>query len=394
MAVSFLFKRSSTVNAQPTVGNLPEGELNLNNNVASAGLFFKDSSNALVKVGPAVVSVTAPTNPPVGTTWMDSSGPWLNVRDSTSWYRSAQPGTSSRILGALSGVQTPLHIWSFRQWVATSGTTQQGTIFSCRMTTANSDGQDWPIPLSTNVNLQNSWLSSVTNGEDYSECKNLFDQIGNRTLFSYSLFKWLGAGYTTDPLVGSLWGFVPTTDGVGQRYMADTPNITQVTEQGPAMWVILQFNMWRANNNTGQILFEPWSSNSTYGNGSMTIQRGTGSNLLIARRVDGTDPYMFNNNIPCDVTQTGKNTLLYYDNGTGNVQMSINGGALVAGNTSRNQDYVIGNGGVNIGGADNQPTNRNWNNPICTCAYWVGTTANCPSAATMQNYAAQMHALI
>jgi hypothetical protein len=395
MAVSFLFKRSSTANAQPTVGNLADGELNVTNNASSPGIFLKDSAGSLVKVGPATQSVTAPTNPTVGSTWLDTTGPWLNVRAATSWYRTASPGTSSRVLGSLSGVQTPLHVWSTRQWVSTSATAKLGSRFTCCIQTPNSPNQQIYVPASTNNTLQNSWPATIDNGESDSLCQRFFDQTGNRTLIGNVLWYWPAAGITGPPLVGNLWGPVPSNADNATRYWKDNQStIPQATEQGPAFWCIIQFNLSAPNSNNGQIVMELWSSENTYGNGSLTIQRGTGSNLLISRRVDGTDPYMFNNNIVCDTTQYAKNTLLYYDNGTGNVQMSINGSALVAGNTSRNQDYVIGNGGVNIGGADYQPNSRNLNCALCTAAYWVGSTANCPTAATLQSLASQMHSLI
>jgi len=187
---------------------------------------------------------------------------------------------------------------------------------------------------------------------------------------------------------------VPSNADNATRYWKDNQTlIPQATEQGPAMWCILQFNLSAANTNNGQIVMELWSSDNAYGNGSMTVQRRTGANMGVARNVGGTFPWMFEN-IVCDTTQYAKNTLLYIDRGTGNVQYSINGGALVDGPASSNSDYIVGNGGVNIGGADYQPNSRNLNCSLCTAAYWVGTAANCPTAATMQSLASQMHSLI
>ena len=394
MAVSFLFRRSSTANAQPTVGNLAEGELNLNINASSPGIFLKDSAGSLVKVGPATQSVTAPANPTVGSTWLDTSGPWLNVRGASSWYRAAAPGTSSRVLGSLTGVQTPLHVWSTRQWVSISSTAKVGSGFTCCIQTANAPGQQVYVPASTNNTLQNSWPATIDNGESDSLCQRFFDQTGNRTLIGNVPWYWPAAGITGTPLVGNLWGPVPSNADGATRYWRDNQTtLPQATEQGPAMWCILQFNLSAPNSNNGQIVMELWSSDNTYGNGSMTVQRRTGANMGVARNVGGTFPWMFEN-IVCDTTQYAKNTLLYIDRGTGNVQYSINGGALVDGPASSNSDYIVGNGGVNIGGADYQPNSRNLNCALCTAAYWVGTTANCPTAATLQSLASQMHNLI
>ena len=75
--------RSSTANKRPVPGNMSDGQLGINTNTGSPGLFFKDSNNTLVKVGPVHVGTTAPNASPasggtagnsVGEQWLDTSG--------------------------------------------------------------------------------------------------------------------------------------------------------------------------------------------------------------------------------------------------------------------------------------------------------------------------------
>jgi hypothetical protein len=88
--------RSSTANKRPVPGNMSEGQLGINTNTGSPGLFFKDSNNTLVKVGPVHVGTTAPNASPasggtagnsVGEQWLDTTGGTyvFKVWDGSAW---------------------------------------------------------------------------------------------------------------------------------------------------------------------------------------------------------------------------------------------------------------------------------------------------------------------
>jgi hypothetical protein len=88
--------RSSTANKRPVPGNMSDGQLGVNTNSASPGLFFKDSNANLVKVGPVHVGTTAPNASPavggtagnsVGEQWLDTSSSRyvFKVWDGTAW---------------------------------------------------------------------------------------------------------------------------------------------------------------------------------------------------------------------------------------------------------------------------------------------------------------------
>jgi hypothetical protein len=71
------------------------GELNLNYDAATGGLYYKDSVGAVVKVGPCQVSATAPNSTPAGSAgnsagefWYDTANNVLKVYNGTAWVES------------------------------------------------------------------------------------------------------------------------------------------------------------------------------------------------------------------------------------------------------------------------------------------------------------------
>ena len=95
MAVNILLKRSATSSKRPVGASMAFGELNLNYDAATGGLYYKDSNGAVVKVGPCQVSATAPNSSPAGSAgnsagefWYDSSTNTLKVYDGSAWVES------------------------------------------------------------------------------------------------------------------------------------------------------------------------------------------------------------------------------------------------------------------------------------------------------------------
>jgi hypothetical protein len=83
MAVQIQTRRSSTLNDRPFPTRLGEGELALNNNSTSPGLFFADNvaspSTGLIKVGPVHVGSTAPNSSAAGFTSSSKGETWLDT---------------------------------------------------------------------------------------------------------------------------------------------------------------------------------------------------------------------------------------------------------------------------------------------------------------------------
>jgi len=86
MAVNFLLKRSSTASKRPTAAQLDIGELSLNYDANTSGVFFEDSAGNVRKIGPVEVSATAPNSSPAGSSgnslgelWYDSGTSTLKI---------------------------------------------------------------------------------------------------------------------------------------------------------------------------------------------------------------------------------------------------------------------------------------------------------------------------
>lgn len=92
MALNFLLKRSGTASKRPTAASMALGELDLNYDADTGGVYYKDSNGAVVKVGPCQVSAAAPNATPAGSSgnsagefWYDTANSILKVWDGTSW---------------------------------------------------------------------------------------------------------------------------------------------------------------------------------------------------------------------------------------------------------------------------------------------------------------------
>ncbi len=83
MAVQIQTRRSSTLNDRPFPTRLGAGELALNNNSTSPGLFFADNvaspSTGLIKVGPVHVGSSAPNSSAAGFTSSSKGETWLDT---------------------------------------------------------------------------------------------------------------------------------------------------------------------------------------------------------------------------------------------------------------------------------------------------------------------------
>lgn len=101
MAVKIQHLRSSTASKRPTTAALLDGELSINTNAGTSGVFFKDSAGtAIIKVGPAEVGSSAPNSTPgaggssgnsAGEFWLDTANTGgnsqraLKVYDGSTW---------------------------------------------------------------------------------------------------------------------------------------------------------------------------------------------------------------------------------------------------------------------------------------------------------------------
>tara|TARA_Y100001937_G_scaffold125194_1_gene191493 strand:+ start:752 stop:1177 length:426 start_codon:yes stop_codon:yes gene_type:complete len=83
MAVQIQSRRSSTLDDRPFPIRLGAGELAVNNNAGSPGLFFADNTaspnTGLIKVGPVHIGSVIPNNTAAGFTGNSKGETWLNT---------------------------------------------------------------------------------------------------------------------------------------------------------------------------------------------------------------------------------------------------------------------------------------------------------------------------
>ena len=111
MASTHKSLRSSTADKRPTTA-IADGQIAINTNATSPGLFFKDSTGAtIIKVGPVHVGTTAPNVSPAaggstgnstGEVWLDNSLTPVGVKiwDGSAWVN-ATPAGSTTVQGLL-----------------------------------------------------------------------------------------------------------------------------------------------------------------------------------------------------------------------------------------------------------------------------------------------------
>jgi hypothetical protein len=79
MASTHKSLRSGTANKRPTT-SIADGQIALNTNAASPGLYFKDSTGAsIIKIGPVHVGTTAPNVAPAGSSGNSTGETWLDT---------------------------------------------------------------------------------------------------------------------------------------------------------------------------------------------------------------------------------------------------------------------------------------------------------------------------
>jgi hypothetical protein len=98
MAVKVQHLRSSTASKRPTTTALLDGELSINTNAGTPGVFFEGAGGAIVKVGPAEVGSTAPNATPAsggssgnttGEFWLDTANAGGNAQKALKIYDGA-----------------------------------------------------------------------------------------------------------------------------------------------------------------------------------------------------------------------------------------------------------------------------------------------------------------
>ena len=179
MTVQVQHRRSSTADKRPTAANLLEGEIALNFNNGTSGIFFEDSNGAVRKVGPAEVGSAAPNASPAaggsagnstGEFWYDTANGLLKTYNGSSFVVAGATtiGTTSIDLGATSTTLAGLTDVSTAK-ITFPGSTS-GNVALQAAAASDSTTYTWPAAdgtanyvLSTNGSGVLSWAEARTN---------------------------------------------------------------------------------------------------------------------------------------------------------------------------------------------------------------------------------------
>ena len=190
--------RSATANKRPVAGSMSDGQIALNTNSGSAGLFFKDASGNLIKAGPVSVGTSAPNSSPAGSSgnsvgeiWLDTSGGGyvIKIWDGSAW-QSGGGLTSSDIGVTVQGYDAD----TAKTDVAQTFTAGQRGEVTTLTDAANisidlADSNNFQVTLAGNRTLDNP--SNCTAGQSGS----IFivqDGTGSRTLAYGSYYDFAG----------------------------------------------------------------------------------------------------------------------------------------------------------------------------------------------------------
>ena len=107
MALNFLLKRTATASKRPTAASVSLGELNIDYDTNTFGLFAKNSASTITKIGPVEVGTTAPNATPVGSSgnsrgeqWFDTTNGILKTYNGTAFVNPVPDG-STTVVGIL-----------------------------------------------------------------------------------------------------------------------------------------------------------------------------------------------------------------------------------------------------------------------------------------------------
>jgi hypothetical protein len=130
MAINVLLKRSTTASKRPTAAQLDIGELSLNYDANTAGVFFEDSAGNVRKVGPAEVSATAPNASPAGSSGNSLGELWYDTGTSSLKIWTGSSFVAAIGVGAAGGSNTQVQFNSTGTLSGSSNFTFDGTTAS------------------------------------------------------------------------------------------------------------------------------------------------------------------------------------------------------------------------------------------------------------------------
>lgn len=221
MALNFLLKRSSTASKRPTAASMSLGELDLNYDASTGGLYYKDSAGTVVKVGPCQVSSTAPNVAPAGSSgnsagefWYDTANSVLKVYDGASWVST---NTNISYLALAGGTMTGAITFAAGQTFPISGIQSATT------------GQKGVVQVGTNIQVASGTISVNSASTTQPGVVQLEDSC---TSTSTTLALTANQGYVLQGQINAL--SVSSNITLAGTIDASTGNMATVTTEGTA----------------------------------------------------------------------------------------------------------------------------------------------------------------
>ena len=190
--------RSATANKRPVAGSMSDGQIALNTNATSAGLFFKDASGNLINAGHVSVGTSAPNSSPAGSSgnsvgeiWLDTSGGGyvIKIWDGSAWQS-----------GGLTSADIGVTVQGYDADTAKTDVVQNFTAGQSAAITALTDAANISVNFSASNNFSvtldgNRTLDNPTNqvaGQSGSFFITQDATTGSRTLAYGSAYKFSG----------------------------------------------------------------------------------------------------------------------------------------------------------------------------------------------------------
>lgn len=275
MAVKALLKRSGTASKRPNPVSMSLGELVLNYDSVTSGIFFKDNLGNLVKAGPVQVSATAPNSSPAGQAgnslgemWYDTSTSTMKVWNGTTWVGSAflplSGGTMTGAITFAAGQTFPV------TGIQAASTTQVGVVQLNDTTTSTSILQ--ALTANQGRLLQNQINSLLTAGNLV-----LAGTINGSTGFMVTVTS---SGSSKGFVVGSP---MPAPSGSGgtnnNNYFTIVTTPGTMTPPGGVATAVNQGDWWLSNGTTWTRLAVGFTSNDATTTSKGVVQLATNAEV-------------------------------------------------------------------------------------------------------------------
>ena len=251
MAINFLLKRSNTASKRPTAAQLDIGELSLNYDANTAGVFFEDSAGSVRKVGPAEVSATAPNATPAGSSGNSLGELWYDTGTSTLKVWTGATFANAMGTATAAGNNTEVQFNSSGVLGASSSLTWNGSLLTATLLKSSQSSGDEGGQLDLAAPATNSTITTGVSIDVWQNLLRIFETGGtNRGAKMDITAQAASVGSTIATSANKLSIFAATTSaelagvisdetGSGSLVFGTSPTITTSLVSGSATFALV-----------------------------------------------------------------------------------------------------------------------------------------------------------